>query len=67
MERIATALSLPLIVFPAGAVFAIVVGWMLHQVSIYVSRQSAPFFALALVILIMAAGFVADNMAGRRR
>jgi hypothetical protein len=67
MERLATTFALPFVVFPAGAVFAILVGWSLHQVHSYVSKDAAPFFALILVLIIMGAGFVADNMAGRRR
>jgi len=62
MERIATALSVPFMVFPAAAVVAIFVGWLLHQVN----KEVAPFIALVLVILIMAAGFMASSRAGDR-
>jgi len=62
MERIATAFTVPFIVFPAAAVVAIFVGWLLHQVD----KEFAPIVALVLVLLITAAGFIASSRAGDR-
>jgi hypothetical protein len=67
MERLATTFALPFVVFPAGAVFAIIVGWALHQVHSYVNPGAPPFFALLLVLVIMGAGFAADMMAPKHR
>jgi hypothetical protein len=60
MERIEEALSIPFIVFPGAAVFAIVVAWILH----HVDRFYAPGVALVMVVIIMALGFLASSRTG---
>ena len=57
MERFEEALSIPFIVFPGAAAFAIVTAWILHQVP----RFYAPAAALVMVLIIIALGFVADK------
>ena len=54
MGRFVEAITLPFIVFPAAAVIAIAVGVLLHQFP----RTVAPFAALAMTILVTAAGFL---------
>jgi hypothetical protein len=54
MERFEEALSIPFIVFPAAAAFAIVVAWILHQLP----RFYAPLGALVMVVIIMGLGFM---------
>jgi hypothetical protein len=54
MERFEEPLSIPFIVFPAAAAFAIVVAWILHQVP----RFYAPVAALVMVLVIMGLGFL---------
>lgn len=54
MERFEEPVSIPLIVFPAAAAFAIVVAWVLHQMP----RLYAPVAALIMVIVIMGLGFL---------
>ena len=60
MGRFREAITLPFMVFPAAAVVAIAVGVLLHQVP----RQVAPFLALALTLLVTAAGFFFSSRAG---
>jgi F0F1-type ATP synthase assembly protein I len=52
---------LPFIVFPAAAVVAIFIGWLLHQVP----RTVAPVVALILTLLVTGAGFFFSSRAGR--
>jgi hypothetical protein len=62
MGRLREAVLLPLMVFPAAAVIAIAIGWLLHQVP----RFYAPGVALLLTILVTAAGFFFSSRADRR-
>lgn len=59
MRRFRFAILLPLAVFPAAVAAALFVGWSLHQVP----KDVAPAVALALVLVITAAGFIADRAA----
>ena len=60
MGRFREAVLLPFMVFPAAAIIAIAIGWLLHQVP----RQFAPAVALVLVIVVTAAGFFFSSRAG---
>jgi hypothetical protein len=62
MGRVREAVMLPLIVFPAAAVIAVAIGWLLHQVP----RFYAPGLALLLTVLVTAAGFFFSSRADRR-
>ena len=61
MGRIGEALALPFVVFPAAAVAAIAIAWILHQSP----RAAAPFVALVMTIVVTAAGFVASSRSGK--
>ena len=60
MNRALTAISIPAMVFPAAAVVAILIGWILHQVP----RSWAPGVALFLVLAVTVAGFIAAYAMG---
>ena len=63
MNRLIQAVTLPLIVFPVGAVLAIAVGLSLLAVA-EIGRLLATFVALGLVIGTTAVAFFADRHAG---
>jgi len=56
MDRIMSAVLIPVVVIPCAAVVAIAIGILLHQVP----RPVAPYVALALVIIVTVAGFLAS-------
>ncbi|HZT06799.1 MAG TPA: hypothetical protein VFC51_07185 [Chloroflexota bacterium] len=72
MERVRTAVLIPLVVFPSAAVVAILIGVMLHIVKSNaeaimppgLADFATPVVALILVVLITAAGFIASAAAG---
>lgn len=78
MDRIKTAALIPLVVFPSAAAVAIFIGWLLHQVQSFVAKPLessvgpqvaslvTPAFALLLVCLVTAAGFVAAYRFGEQ-
>lgn len=65
MDRLKTAISIPLIVFPVAAVIAIAIGLLLLNLprSEEGQRLLAPLVALGMVIVATAAGFVASSRA----
>ena len=67
MDRVRSAITLPIIVFPAAAIVAIAVGMLLHLVKNVTEETGSqplmefgtPFVALLLVLIVTAAGFIA--------
>ena len=72
VDRIKTAVVLPLIVFPVAAVVAIAIGVLLLQLPRKIDAGGlevplAPLVALTLVVVVTAAGFIASSRAGETR
>ena len=63
MDRLKTAVGIPLVVFPAAAVAAVAIGMLL----LYLPRPVAPWVALVMVIAATAAGFIASSRADSPR
>lgn len=59
MDRLKTAIGIPLIVFPAAAVAAVAIGLLLLSLP----RPVAPWVALGMVLVATAAGFIASSRA----
>ena len=60
MDRLKTALGIPLVVFPVAAAIAVGIGLLLLNVP----RDIAPWVALVLVLVATAGGFIASARAG---
>jgi len=71
LDRVRSAITLPVIVFSVAAVIAIAIGMLLHLVRDLAEESQSPLevyatpiVALILVLVITVGGFIASGMAG---
>jgi len=71
LNRVRSAITLPIIVFPLAAVIAIGIGMFLHLVRDLAMEShsplevyATPIAALILVLVITIGGFIASGLAG---